>query len=472
MTPARIAQFAIGPVGAAILGIITLPVITWFFSQEDVGRIAMLQVAISLTTLVFSLGLDQSYVREFHEVDDKPSLLKKALLPGMALLLVVVTGIFLVDANVSEWIFGVSEPGLGRLALLAILAAFVSRFLSLVLRMNEQGLAYSMSQVLPRLLLLAIIGGYIAFDANKSLTNLVLAQVASVILVFFAFAWNTRGEWQPAISATIDSEHLRAMLKFGFPLILGSLAFWGLTATDKVFLRALSTYEQLGVYSVAVSFAAAASILQNIFSTVWAPTVYKWASKGEGLEQVHRVTRYVLLCVVLFFSLAGMFSWLVTYLLPESYDSVQWILISCLGYPLLYTLSETTVVGIGISRKSAYAMLAACVAFVFNFVANWYLVPRLGAAGAAVSTCTAFLLFFILRTEFAILLWKPLPRVTVYLYCVCLVAGAVLSTLYGARFQAPMVFFWMAVMGSSFFVFKKEFAEIKAFFGGMLSRSG
>src|SRR5690606_1202736 len=101
------------------------------------------------------------------------------------------------------------------------------------------------------------------------------------------------------------------MLTFSMPLILGGIALWGLTDVDKAFLRALASFEELAVYSVSVSFAAAAIILQSVFSPVWAPTVYKWASKGEGLENVHRVTRYVLALVVVLFCFAGLLSWIV-----------------------------------------------------------------------------------------------------------------------------------------------------------------
>ena len=90
MTPRKIATFAVGPIGGALLGLISLPIITWLFSQEDVGRIAMLQVTLSFSILLFSLGLDQSYVREFHEAENKPALLKRAMLPGLILLLIVV----------------------------------------------------------------------------------------------------------------------------------------------------------------------------------------------------------------------------------------------------------------------------------------------------------------------------------------------------------------------------------------------
>lgn len=470
MTPRTIATFAIGPIGGALLGLITLPIITWFFSQEDVGRVAMLQVTIGFSTLLFSLGLDQSYVREFHEVENKPALLKRALLPGFLLLSVTLIALLSLRGTLAGWLFDMPHWHLSLLIAMALVAAFLSRFLSLVLRMNERGLAFSMSQVLPKLLLLCIIATYVMADIEKSLTNLIIANTSAFVLVCVVFAWNTRREWLVGFKSKLDIQHLKSMLRFGLPLILGGIAFWGLTAIDKIFLRTLASFEELGVYSVAVNFAAAATILQSVFSTVWAPMVYKWASKGEGLEQVHRVSRYILALVVAGFCFAGLLSWLVTFILPAEYAAVQWIVVSCLGYPLLYTLSEATKVGIGISRRSGFAMFAALVAFTINLVGNWILIPRYGAAGAAVSTCISFWFFFMLRTEFSIRLWKPMPRKLLYGYSGTVVVGATLFTLWGQDIGWYMAGFWLAVLGAVVFSFQLELKEVAEFILSRTSR--
>ncbi|GGE57808.1 polysaccharide biosynthesis protein [Streptosporangium jomthongense] len=465
MTPKKIVAFAIGPIGAAILGFISLPIITWFFTQEDVGRMAMFQVTLSFSTLLFSLGLDQSYVREFHEVENKPALLKRAMLPGLILLTIAVIVLLSLGELIASWLFGVPHLHLGVLVVLALVTSYISRFLSLVLRMNERGLAFSMSQLLPKLLLLVIIGGYIAADADKDLTNLVLANTAALAFVCAIYGWNTREEWLAGIRAKLDIDQLKMMLRFGLPLILGGLAFWGLTAIDKVFLRALASFEDLAVYSVSVSFAAAAGILQSVFSTVWAPTVYKWASAGIGLEKVHKVNRYVLAMVVLGFCLAGLLSWIVAIFLPPNYATVQWIVVSCIGYPLLYTLSETTVVGIGISRRSSFSMLASIVAFLLNLVGNWWLIPIFGAAGAAVSTCISFWVFFFLRTEFSVYLWKPMPRLLLYSFTLSVVFGAVVFTIWGEILQGWMVVYWLVVLGCWAVAFRVEMREVIGLIG-------
>ena len=460
MTPKQIAAFAIGPIGGAVLGLITLPIITWFFSQEDVGRMAMLQVTLGFSILLFSLGLDQSYVREFHAADNKPALLKRAMLPGLVLLVITLLVLLSLGGKLAGWLFDVPAWHLSVLVAVALVGSYLSRFLSLVLRMNERGLAFSMSQLLPKLLMLVIIGGYVAVGANKDLTNLVLANTAAIAFVCVIYGWNTRAEWLAGVRTRLDLDQLKSMLRFGLPLILGGLAFWGLTAIDKVFLRALASFEELAVYSVAVSFAAAASILQSVFSTVWAPTVYKWASAGTGLENVHKVSRYILALVVLGFVLAGLLSWVVTFFLPDNYAAVQWILVSCIGYPLLYTLSETTVVGIGITRRSSFSMLAAIIAFAVNLVGNWWLIPHFGAAGAAVSTCLSFWVFFFLRTEFSIYLWKPMPRLALYAFTLVSVAGAVVFTLWGEALKGWMVGYWLVVLTAWAVVFRGEVVEV------------
>ena len=75
MDRSKIIGFALGPIITAILGLASLPILAWYFSTEDIGRISMLQVVISFTVILFSLGLDQSYVREYHQVKNKAVLL-------------------------------------------------------------------------------------------------------------------------------------------------------------------------------------------------------------------------------------------------------------------------------------------------------------------------------------------------------------------------------------------------------------
>ena len=112
-------------------------------------------------------------------------------------------------------------------------------------------------------------------------------------------------------------------------------------------------------------------------------------------------------------------------------------------------------------------MLAAVIAFAANLAGNWLLIPIYGAAGAAVSTCISFWIFFMLRTEFSIYLWKPMPRVLLYTYTGVSVAGAVVFTLWGKVLGDWMVGFWALILGSWVVVFR---GEVQGVFGFIFRR--
>ena len=457
----KIAAFSIGPIGAAALGFITLPIITWFYSAEDLGRIAMLQVLSSFCILLFSLGLDQAYVREYHGATEKPGLLKATLLPGLLILLAALAASLLIPGLISRALFAIDSAYISWLIAACLLAGFISRFLSLILRMQEKGLAFSMSQIMPKALFLMVIGSYYLLSFGFDFLHLVIAHTLSILAVTLVYTWNTRQEWLAMLSQRIDIARLQALLRFGMPLIMGGVAFWGLTAMDKLFLRSLSTFEELGIYSVASSFAAAAIIFQSVFSTVWAPTVYKWAEEGINTEKIDQVTEYILAAVVFLFVLAGLFSWIVTYLLPQKYDEVQYLLVACMAYPLLYTLSETTVVGLGITRKSSYAMLASLIAVLVNLVGNYLLVPSHGAAGAAVSTAFAFWIFLICRTELSCLAWRKIPRLKLYSSTFICLTIAISSALLGKGYPLDMFSAWGIIGVLSILCFRSQLGSVR-----------
>ncbi len=461
MNARKIAAFAIGPIGGSALGFITLPVITWFYSAEDIGKIAMLQVMSSFCILMFSLGLDQAYVREYHEAGSKPALLKTSLAPGLALLIAGLSLCWLVPGLIARTMFSLDSISISFLISVCFLAAFISRFLSLILRMQESGLAFSMSQVLPKLLFLVVIGIYVLFSFGFDFIHLVIAHTLSILATTLIYTWNTRRDLLSALREKIDIKQLKIMMRYGAPLIMGGAAFWGLTAMDKLFLRSFSTFEELGIYSVAASFASAAIIFQSIFSTIWAPTVYKWAAEGINNEKIDAVTEYVLATVVLLFILAGFFSWIVNYLLPEQYARVQYLLIVCMAYPLFYTLSETTVVGLGITRKSGLAMTASIIAVLVNFAGNYFLVPTYGATGASISTAIAFWIFLVCRTEFSCMAWRKIPRLKLYCSTFSCLVAAIATPIFAEENQSTMIFAWISIALVSLFLFRAPLRVVR-----------
>ena len=140
--------------------------------------------------------------------------------------------------------------------------------------------------------------------------------------------------------------------------------------------------------------------------------------------------------------------------------------------PLFYLLSETTVVGIGISRRSGYSMLASIAAIIVNVALNYVLIPSYGAAGAALATCYSFLVFFIVRTEASAYLWVSLPRLKVYiivfLYLIVTTALFICTKIININFSILFIVLWIFLVFLSMLLYRKRttqaFFYIKNFF--------
>jgi O-antigen/teichoic acid export membrane protein len=412
----QILYFAIGPIGNAAISFITIPILAWVFLPADIGRLTMLQTTVSFALLLFSLGLDQAYVREFHEVENRAALLKSVFIPGfLILILAIITSQFL-PISLSVLLFDSNSVLLNYLIILGILLSFISRFLSLILRMQERGLAYSMGQIIPKLTFLLLVICYFCIGIEPFFEYLIIGNILSVSIMCTIIVFNTRSDWFPAIGEKINKYNLNKMIGYSLPLIGSGLAYWGLTTMDKIFLRKYSSFEDLGIYSVAISFSGIALVMQSIFTTIWVPLVNKWVAEGGNEIKITKVVDFVSFAIISLWALSGMFSWFVIYILPLEYTNVKNILLASMAYPLLYTLSESTGVGINITRKTIFSLLASIIALSVNALGNWFLIPIYGAAGAAIASAAAFFVFFFIRTEVSCNIWKSFERTRIYLF--------------------------------------------------------
>ena len=462
MNRKKILGYAIGPIGSGLLGFISLPIVTWFYSVEDVGRISMLQVCTSFFVLLFCLGLDQAYVREYHEFSNKPQLLKVVLLPSLVISITVLLIVYLYDSLiVSRWLYGISSHYLSIISMSCFLVALVARYLSLILRMQEKALAFSMSQFLPKILFLIFVLCVVYLGFATDSYSLITANALSLFAAFVVYLWNTKSDWLPFFKEKFDWQQFKMSLAFGLPLVIGGLASWGLNVMDRIFLRNMSTYTELGIYSVAMSIAAAATLFSGIFNTIWSPMVFKWASDGNiDFKRIDGISEYVLAAIYFLVVLSGLFSWIIPIFLPQSYAEIQFIITSCLLGPLFYTLSETTAVGIAIARKTKLAMLASIFAVLINLVGNYILVPEYGTKGAAASTAIAFWSFFIFRTEFSKLVWRKIPSSKSYTIVTILMVCSIYSMFCLRENYLVFLSVWLLLLIVGFFIFFNTIEEM------------
>jgi O-antigen/teichoic acid export membrane protein len=183
MKISNIVGFSLGPVISAVIGLVTVPIIAWLFNPEDIGRINIFHVAMTFGLLISMFGLDQAYVREYHEVEDKDQLLLICFLPGFIFLLLVGGVSLLYSNNIADFLYLQDNPVLYWLTISAVITMYITRFLSLILRMEERGWAYSLSQVVPKFLQLVLVAIVAISYLERDFTLLLVITFLSMIFV-------------------------------------------------------------------------------------------------------------------------------------------------------------------------------------------------------------------------------------------------------------------------------------------------
>lgn len=428
MSKYKILSYAIGPFGAAILGFISLPLMAWFFSTEDIGRISILQIFSTFSILFFCLGLDQAYVREFHEHKDKDSLFKTCFLPGIVFCLILFFIILVFNPKlISINLYGIDSTYLSFISIICFIFSYIIRFLGLILRMQNKAFLYSISQITPKLFLINYIFFLYIFNIEKKFENLITGQAIALFFCVLVLLWNNRNTLYDIFKAKFDLIKFKEIIIFGFPLIIGGLASWGLNVADKLMLKTLSDLNELGVYSMAFSIAGIATIFVGVFNTIWSPMVFKWISENNiDHTKLKNIREYSICFVYYVIVLSGIFSWVIMLFLPSDYDLVPYLITSCLLVPFFYTLSEITSIGIAISRKTILSMYSSLIVLCFNVLLNYIFISHFGASGAALSISLSFWMLLYIKTEFSKKVWIPFDvRKTYYITFLLVVLASI-----------------------------------------------
>ena len=125
--------------------------------------------------------------------------------------------------------------------------------------------------------------------------------------------------------------------------------------------------------------------------------MFKWVEEKTNLDKIGDITLSMTVLISAMICLIGIFSPMATWILPEKYTQVQFILLSCMLFPLFYTLTEVSGIGLNVVRSTWLITAINIVAFIANTALLYLLVPKFGAKGAAMASATAFWLFFILK---------------------------------------------------------------------------
>lgn len=387
-----------------LIGFITTPIITRLVLPAEYGRLSIFNLYINIAVMVLCLGLDQSLVRYYYKTNDivyKSILIRKcSLIPFLLSVLVPLLVFFSMNLlGVSFEFADVWIP-----LVLGIVGHMIFRYSILVLRLEGKSKSYAKVNVINKsLFAAAAILIAIIFD-NRSFSVLAFSTVFAIIIASIIGISEMRDLWfkrNKTILSNSSGVDFKELVRYGLPFILAMGLTTLFEAIDKLSLNKYCDYSTVGIYTGAINIVNVFAIIQTTFNTLWAPVSIKHYEENPDDKDFYSNFNITITFIMFLFGFSLiLFKDVFGLMLGQKYREAAFIIPFLTFHPIMYTISETTITGVVVKKKSYIHILTAGISCLINLIGNTLLVPALGARGAAFSTGISYIVFWGLRTAF------------------------------------------------------------------------
>ena len=456
------AKFSIGTWINVILGLITTPIIAWLLSPQEFGKSSMFSLTYNLLLNLVLLSADQGLARYFNDhKEDISSLLKHSLLPVLGTMTVCCTVLYLFHSSISTLLFSASGEILGiHILVITLFSGLLLRLAVVLLRMQNKAIRYSIVQItqgVVNFMVTLFYAKFIKADFYAILVALMFSQIVSLIVVvildwdvwvaFFSQGWG------------FNKIQMKSLLAYNLPFVPTFILSWLFEGVDRTFLRYFSNFSQLGIYATANKISLSLGILQIGFTTFWLPYSLNHYNKHPEVVRPFKIVFNALVfafCTVILSIV--LLQDVLLIILPKSYNAIIPVYPPLLMIPMLYTLSEITMVGINFKVKTVYHIYIIIYSLLSNSIAAYFFVPLWGAKGAAIAMFIGYMVFFAARTYYGSKTYPVSYDIKKFLIALILLCIPIFITVFFNNHLYLVGFIFLPVF---WVLYKKDFYLIK-----------
>lgn len=392
MSTAHVARhtmaYAMGSVVGGVSRAVLVPVVARTLAPEEFGVLSLLMGVTNLLHLVFELGLVTALIKFHAENDDASE--RKALHAVVFFAmpvadLVIAVPLLLLRDPFSRMLFGTPEHAV--LFAVAVGTAYAAAHFQLflgVLRADDRSRDFA--------ILMAVKGGVslavtltLVFGMNLGVAGFLLGTLSGPAVVA---AIMVPRKLMRSGGLPVDARRrLRALLRFGLPLVPSALGLWALSYLDVWLLRVLADLDSVGIYSFASELCLPIALLVTSIHLAWPTFAFGRARKEGGPDELARVFRH------LFVMLTGgalliavLRREILAILATEQYGGAAEVIPMLALATVLYGAAKTFETGLQVAGDTRRLPLLVLLAAAVNAALNVALIPTFREAGAAWAT--------------------------------------------------------------------------------------
>lgn len=381
-----------------LIAFLTIPVYTRIFSPEEYGALTFIITLVGLLGLLLGFGCETTYTRFFFDSESIED--KRTVTTTWFVFIFMWTGIIIIllitySKLISLTSFGTPEYELSVfIALLNIPIDTINKLCAQTLRNLNRIYMFSILNIISTILVVAFgILGVLLFNLGiiAILGGILISSL--IVLPFRLFLIMDCFHFKFSFSV------LHQLIKFGLPLVPMAMAYWIFNVSDRIMIGKLSTFEQVGLYSVGSSFTNIIALVSVAIGHAWTPIAFDIYARDKNLAA--KFYGQVLSQILIFYSIISVgltiFSKDIICLMTSAQFYNSWIIIGPLCIGLMASIStQITALGISLKKKPHYLATCSWAAALLNFLLNYILIPKWGFFAASITTAASYIFLTII----------------------------------------------------------------------------
>lgn len=403
--------FSVGTWIAALVGLIATPIVTRVFLPQDLGSINMFITIYTLSSYITLLGVNQAIIRFYHVFSDdveRDKFIKKATLIS-ALASILIGMIFIIKYEFfSVYILDYKN----FIIVICLILITLSNNIMIIIN-TENRMALNIKQYNIQLIIIALVTKFsfaiAAIISSQALYAIIFMTLFYVLtsIFFLVNKYMKSSKKKPVIASKEYITHSvsrREIIIYSLPWIFIMLASYINNSLPKIVIRELMNIEYVGIYSSAIYIVSIITIIQSGFNTFWTPYVYEnYEKRNDSINLVHRMITMIMSIFALI--IIG-FQDVLILILGENFRESKEFLSLLLIVPVLYTIGETTGIGINIAKKSYLNIIPITLSIAVNLIISYYAIPKYGLVGASFAVASSAIIVFVTKTIIGELYYK------------------------------------------------------------------
>lgn len=391
---------------------ITVPIYTSLFSQEQYGLYTISIAMLSFLCIIFSDWVGLSGLRFFRHhqlVDDLPKYMttliaiiniNMLLMFGLAFIFrLPLYNFFHVPFKYFVGVLLLIIPVAARALLQQILRAQLKAFSYTFTTILNQFLTIGLAVFFAKIFHLGAASILLGMGVSISLIDLLLLVQCEIIKIFKP----QKVEWK----------FIMPIIKYGLPVAATSLSAWIITQSNKIIMNSISGFSKAAL--VGAGYGITLPILMPLFAMITVaaiPRIYNlYEAKVDVRPIISKFLGYYILVALPIITVMSLYSVDVAHIFiknPNMYEAS--ILVPYFAYGVFFlSMTDYTTLQYHLANKTHIEFIIKLISGIIGVILNIILIPKMGLIGVGIATFAANFLYCILSIIIV------LPKLNLYL---------------------------------------------------------